>query len=86
MKFLVEIEMDGYETEDEHRKACFEYIDDMNVSAVFIKASEVLPNAKVLTRAQIMKAIMKADSKWLADPATTIDRALDELFGVGVDE
>ncbi len=51
-----------------------------------IDLKELPPGSKVLTREQVAKAIREADSKWLADPATTIDRALDELFGEEVGE
>lgn len=38
MKFLVEMWMDGYETEDEMEEACIQYLNDMEASAISIKA------------------------------------------------
>lgn len=47
----------------------------------YSNAQQIPADARVLTREQIERAIMKADSKFLADPSTVINRALDELFG-----
>ncbi len=42
MKFLIELNLDGYESPEEHEKACIEFIEDqLNMSASSIHILEV---------------------------------------------
>ena len=49
MKFIVELELDGYETEEEHREACLKFIEEqLNFSASFVKVKELKEKEQIL--------------------------------------
>ncbi len=42
MKLLIEIHLDGYETKEEHNKACLEFVyDQLNMTASSVKILKV---------------------------------------------
>lgn len=45
MKFLIDLELDGYLTEEERKKACIEFIkEQLNMTASSIKVLWVVPD------------------------------------------
>jgi len=47
VKFLVEIYLDGYESEEEHDKACAEFVyDQLNMTASCVKVTPIPPTPK----------------------------------------
>lgn len=47
--FLIDLWMDGYDTEEEMEKACFEFIDEqLNMTASSVKTKQIKENDKNL--------------------------------------